>query len=406
MEYSLRQTQPRFGYANKSLRFAVAALYILIVMLAVADGLIAKFTLMEGMRGEVIFIDLPPLNWSLLGSGFLFLILLEWLESYLYPRRLHILTRLLFIGLKLTCVVVISMVDPSNRSIYLWPLILYTLHFYFGVFSVLPILTLIVLEFLFIDANYSGSSILEISSLLIMFVFAIIIKRDEQMRERNLELYRELESYAALSASVAKQDERDRISRDLHDTLGHYLAGMNIQLQKAAAYRSINEEESITAINLAQQASTDAMRELRQTLSDLREIEEETVFEDQIDKLVTQLRANGLNLTCNLKGSSRGYSELILMTIQKVIQEALNNVLKHAGTEHSELSIEFGRRNVTVIIADDGIGFSRREIDEQKSFGLRGLQERVDLVSGKLVIKSRQGEGTTLQVILPKRLAE
>lgn len=406
MEYSLRQTQLRFRYANKSLRFTVAALYILIVMLAVADGLIEKFTLMEGIRGELVFIDLPPLNWSLLGSGFLFLIMLEWLESYLYPRQLHILTRLLFISLRLTCVVVISMVDPSNRSIYLWPLILFTLSFYFGIFSVLPILILIVLEFLFIDASYSGSSILEISSLLIMFVFATIIRRDEQMRERNLELYRELESYAALSASVAKQDERDRISRDLHDTLGHYLAGMNIQLQKAAAYRSINEEESITAINLAQQASTDAMRELRQTLSDLRKIEEETVFEDQIDTLVTQLRANGLNLTCNLKGSSRGYSELILMTIQKVIQEALNNVLKHAGTEHSELSIEFGRRNVTVVIADDGIGFSRREIDEQKNFGLRGLQERVDLVSGKLVIKSRQGEGTILQVILPKRLAE
>jgi signal transduction histidine kinase len=237
-----------------------------------------------------------------------------------------------------------------------------------------------------------------------MFLFAIVIKHDDRTRLRNLDLYQELETYAGNTASIAKQDERNRISRELHDTLGHYLVGMNIQLQKAAAYREIDPEESYLAVEKAREASSDAMRELRQTLSNLREMEETYDFKQEIEKMLSAVKENNLEVNFVYNGSPDGYSELVLTTLQRAVQEGLTNVQKHSQATQVDLRIDFNRREASLLLEDNGIGFSNRDREKDGHYGLNGLEERIDLVGGKIRIQSRKDKGTKIKINIPKRL--
>ena len=100
--------------------------------------------------------------------------------------------------------------------------------------------------------------------------------------------------------------------RDLHDSLGHQLVAVNVQLQKAVAYQTIDTDESQSAISKAQEATNDAIKELRQTIKDLRDFEEFQNLENELERIVNDVRENGLNLEYNLSGSSSGFPELTL----------------------------------------------------------------------------------------------
>jgi signal transduction histidine kinase len=240
----------------------------------------------------------------------------------------------------------------------------------------------------------------------VMILMAMEIKRDDRIRQRNLELMREVENFAANSSVLAKQEERNRISRDLHDRLGHQLVAINIQLQKAVAYREINAAESDQAVLAAQQANTEAIRELRQTLGNLREIDTPTDFRTDLDKLIEGVRQNGLPVNYIIRGSEEDFSNLVLLTIRQAVQEGLTNAEKHARASHVDLTLVFDRRRVSLTLQDDGAGFSPDHLQKDGSFGLSGLRERVDLTRGKFRIDSKPGRGTTLKITIPRKLVQ
>ena len=379
---------------QQSLRFPVAILYILIVMLILAEDL---FTSQR-------YLGLSIEDWSFLGGGFLVLLLLEWLESRYYPKQLNLPMRLTLLAVRIFCITAIFRVNVIETSPAISALIIYTLYFYFGLFPVLLVFTAAAVLYVFNPALFQTGFISEIAIMIYMFLFSIVIKHDDRTRLRNLDLYQELETYAGNTATIAKQDERNRISRELHDTLGHYLVGMNIQLQKAAAYREIDPEESYLAVEKAREASSDAMRELRQTLSNLREMEETYDFKQEIEKMLSSVKQNNLEVNFVYNGSSDGYSELVLTTLQRAVQEGLTNVQKHAQASQINLRIDFNRREASLLLEDNGVGFSNRDREKTGHYGLNGLEERLDLVGGKIRIQSRKDKGTKIKINIPKRL--
>ena len=379
---------------QQSLRFPVAILYILIVMLILAEDL---FTSQR-------YLSLSIEDWSFLGGGFLVLLLLEWLESRYYPKQLNLPMRLTLLAVRIFCITAIFRVNVIETSPAISALIIYTLYFYFGLFPVLLVFAAAAGLYIFNPALFQTGFISEIAIMIYMFLFSIVIKHDDRTRLRNLDLYQELETYAGNTATIAKQDERNRISRELHDTLGHYLVGMNIQLQKAAAYREIDPEESYLAVEKAREASSDAMRELRQTLSNLREMEETYDFKQEIEKMLSGVKQNNLEVNFVYNGSPDGYSELVLTTLQRAVQEGLTNVQKHAQASQVNLKIDFNRREANLLLEDNGIGFSNRDREKTGHYGLNGLEERLDLVGGKIRIQSRKDKGTKIKINIPKRL--
>ncbi len=383
----------KLRYREQSLRFPVAVLYILVVILIVAESLFFDRQLET----------LSALDWVYLGCGFLGLLLLECLESVHYPRRIIMPVRLTLLALRIFCVTAIYQADIGVTSPMISALIIYTAFFYFGLIPViLMMIAMILVLLIFQPEIFQAGLISEIAVIIYMSLFAVVIKQDDRTRLRNRELYKELLVSAGNSVSLAKQEERNHISRELHDSLGHYLVGVNIQLQKAAAYRTIDPAESELAVQKAQQASADAMRELRQTLSNLREMEEHFDFKEEVQKLVNGAEESGLEMAFTYSGSPDGYPELVLMTVQRATQEGLTNIQKHAQAHHAELKIDFGRRDVTLLLTDDGIGFSKKKVARDGHYGIAGLEERVDLVGGKIRIDSRKGKGTRIQMRIPK----
>jgi signal transduction histidine kinase len=388
-----KKRRRKIRYLKQSLRFPVAVMYILVIMLIVAE-----YFFLEGK-----FSTLSALDWVYLGGGFLGLLLLEWGESAWYPRRMILPVRLILLAVRIFCIAAIYQVENGVTSPTIAALIFYTAFFYFGLIPVLVLSLGFLALLVFLQPELLQAGLIsQIAVILYMLMFAFIIKRDDRTRARNLELYRELAGFVSNSARLAKQDERNRISRELHDSLGHYLVGMNIQLQKAAAYREIDPAESDQAIQKAQQASQDAMRELRQTLSDLREMEDAFDFEAEVDKLAAEMEESGLSVSVSSSGKADDFPELVLTTLLRALQEGLTNVRKHAQATQVVLKIDFGRQDVNLLLSDDGIGFSKKQIDAAGHYGLYGLEERIELVGGKVKIQSRKNKGTKIQIRIPK----
>lgn len=214
----------------------------------------------------------------------------------------------------------------------------------------------------------------------------------------------ELKHYSARVADLAATEERNRLARDIHDSLGHHLAAINIQLEKANAYRERDPSRAYEAVNHAQRTVQDALKDVRESVSSLRQDSEPFLFEDALNSLIRRMDYGELELTLHQSGNSSSYSRLKLMTLYRVIQEGLTNVHKHAGASQVTIALTFEPQQAILELSDNGCGFDMDDWETTKNEltaqGLIGLQERLNLVGGNLTIRS-QPEGTTLTVSIP-----
>jgi signal transduction histidine kinase len=380
-------------YRERSLRYPLAVIIILTIFTLAFNRLME-----EGLVRTLTWFD-----WTLFGGGYLGLIAIELVEGGLHPRRPNMFLRLFLIGLRVLFITGIYRADPTRASLPIFSIALYAFYFYMG-FIPLALIMIASTWFLADRATvYSFNLVEQVAYMTVMVLMAIEIKRDDRIRARNKELMREVENYAADSSVLAKQEERNRISRDLHDRLGHHLVAINIQLQKAVAYRQIDAVESDGAIEAARQANAEAILELRQTLGSLREIDAPTDFRTELDKLIDGVRKNGLPVELTIRGSEEGFSNLVLLTLRQAVQEGLTNIEKHAHATQVTLTLAFERRWVYLTLRDNGVGFTTDHL-AGGGFGLKGLRERVNLVRGKLKIETKPGRGTTLKISIPKKL--
>ncbi|MBG0787343.1 MAG: sensor histidine kinase [Anaerolineaceae bacterium] len=280
--------------------------------------------------------------------------------------------------------------------------------FYFHPIFVLPVLLLVLWVFygniplFWARSDLEIGFVYELFSFIVFYLFAIVIRLDDRTRLRNMQMVRQLEAYAFNSISLGKQEERNRISRDLHDSLGHQLMAVNIQLQKSVAYREIDASESLEALTKAQEATNESIKELRQTIKNLREFEEQTSFEGELEKIILQKRENGLEIISEINGNAKTFPEFTLLTLKQVIQESLTNVEKHAQAKQTSVVVNFQRNKVRAVIKDDGVGFVVKKTKKEGHFGLQGMQERLDIIGGKLKISSKPETGTEVTIDIPR----
>ena len=214
--------------------------------------------------------------------------------------------------------------------------------------------------------------------------------------------HRELRASTEQIAELAATEERNRLARDIHDSLGHHLAAVNIQLEKANAYRERDPKRAKDALNQAQRSVQDALRDVRESVSSLR-TKAPFSFEAALEGLLARLRHGELELSVEQTGDSSSYGDLVLLTLYRVIQEGLTNVHKHAEASQVIIKLDFGDERVRLELCDNGAGFDTDGLqDDRTGFGLTGLRERVGLVGGKLTLES-QPQYTKLTAIIPKQ---
>ena len=194
-------------------------------------------------------------------------------------------------------------------------------------------------------------------------------------------------------------EERLRIARDLHDSLTHSISVIKVQAGVAAHLARKNGEEPSDALLAIQEASSDAVRELRSTLDVLRREEDVNGSGlDQLPALVDRARSSGLPTTYTVLGDRRPLPPAVDQAAYRVVQEALTNITRHAGQATASVQITHDARTLTIRVDDDGAGSQRPPVP---GYGLVGMRERVGMYGGAVSAAPRTGGGFEVLATLP-----
>ncbi|MDB6171550.1 MAG: putative Histidine kinase protein [Chthoniobacteraceae bacterium] len=211
---------------------------------------------------------------------------------------------------------------------------------------------------------------------------------------------RHLGAYAAQAEELAAARERNRLAREIHDSLGHYLTVVRVQLEAALAVYDRAPELAMDAVRKAQALVGEGLREIRNSIAVLRAapLESRTLCEALL-ALVAENEAAGLRVKIEVHGMERELSAAGGLTLYRVAQEGLTNVRKHAAGAGARLLINFDpAQNVSLTISDEGPGAG----PVTGGFGLLGLRERAALLGGKFSTQTTPGKGFRLAIELPE----
>jgi len=210
----------------------------------------------------------------------------------------------------------------------------------------------------------------------------------------------------ALSHMVRLQEEeRARIAADVHDGVVQTMVGSLCELQAAMAHLGVDPQRVVTKLGRARDLLRDSITELRCVIYDLRPITLDTAgLVPAIENLRDELEQRaGITIRLSVSGLPGRFSPETEIGVYRIVQEALNNAVKHAAAHLVQVSIRFGDGELTVQVSDDGTGFSLQEAatPDGDHSGLIGMQERARSLGGKLALSSRPGEGTTITAVIP-----
>ncbi|HIZ98759.1 MAG TPA: sensor histidine kinase [Candidatus Janibacter merdipullorum] len=213
----------------------------------------------------------------------------------------------------------------------------------------------------------------------------------ERTLAENAELHEQLVSRAH-EDGVAQ--ERQRLAREIHDTIAQSLAGVVTQLEAA-----VGGERQERALTLAREA----LREARRSVLDLApEALEGTDLPAALEALVHGRQDEGeVRAEVTVTGSPVPLHPEVEATVLRVSQESLANVAKHARASRVGVTLSYGDDEVVLDVRDDGVGFDPEQPTAGSSFGLRGMRQRAERLAGVLTLESSPGDGTAVSLRLP-----
>ena len=218
-----------------------------------------------------------------------------------------------------------------------------------------------------------------INSLVLLFANKVLMER--QAKQRSRQLLRELQATQLLLENTTKRDERIRIARDLHDSLGHKLTGLSLQLQLA---KHTEGEQQTQALGLAQRIGSELLDDIRANVSEFRE-QNDLDMQSIIATLVSDIPSIEFELSIEASGS--GLTTRQAETLFRCTQEAITNTIKHSQATHCLIEYRESGNAATLRIQDNG-GPSNSGL--KLGNGLKGMGERVSAVDGSAIFAHNQ----------------
>jgi signal transduction histidine kinase len=220
-------------------------------------------------------------------------------------------------------------------------------------------------------------------------------------RERAAEAAHALEVEASRQAS----EERLRIARELHDVLAHNISLINVQAGVALHLIDERPEQARTALAAIKQASKDTLGEVRSVLDILRNPAEASPREpagglDRLDELVSGASATGLSVRTEVEGAWRPLPARVDLTAYRIVQEALTNVIRHAGATSATVAVRYDDEALSLRVEDDGTGGATGDGGGTGS-GIAGMRDRAAALGGDLEAGPRPGGGFRVVARLP-----
>jgi len=242
------------------------------------------------------------------------------------------------------------------------------------------------------------------------FVFFIAVSvsliQQQQERERAERLlaeleaaHRQLQAYAVQVEALAVAEERNRLAREIHDSVGHYLTTITVQLEAAGKLVAARPEQAAAAIATAQGLAREGLAEVRRSVAALRASPLDMAsLGEAIGEVAENLCASGITTTFTIEGEVRPLPIQARMALYRAAQEGLTNVRKHANASAAQVTLTYEPERVALTISDNGTG---QRGEEAGGFGLLGLRERVALLGGSLEAGDCPEGGFRLRVMVP-----
>ncbi len=215
----------------------------------------------------------------------------------------------------------------------------------------------------------------------------------------------ELEAERARTARQAVTIERLRIARELHDAVAHHVSLMGVQAAAARALLAVDAAQAEQQIEALEESSRNAVAELYSLLGTLRDAEPEdaptaALGVDQLPQLVTDARAAGLRADLQVVGDARPLPPLVSLNLFRITQEALTNVVKHAGPgTRTQVRLRYTAGWAEVEVSDDGRG--RPGPAPSGGLGIAGMRERVASLAGEIHVGPRADSGFVVRAAFP-----
>jgi signal transduction histidine kinase len=211
--------------------------------------------------------------------------------------------------------------------------------------------------------------------------------------------HQQLALYAREIEELSMMRERNRIAREIHDNLGHYLTAINMQAQAAQAVLSISPAQTDNALAHIQNLAREGLQEVRKSIAAMRELpmERRSLYE-AIESLVKESRIRGLAVDFQTQHEPILTPVEVEITLYRVIQEALTNIHKHAHATQASILLTYHKATASIhlSICDNGIGAEQIH----GGFGLLGLRERVQLLGGSFQSRTTPQHGFCIEVEL------
>lgn len=233
---------------------------------------------------------------------------------------------------------------------------------------------------------------------LFMTAFTRVAQNEREARQQLEAANQQLADYAAQVGQLATMRERNRLAREVHDSLGHYLTVINVQLEVVTKLIESNPTKALESAKRAKELASEGLSEVRRSVAALRPSPlEDRPLPEALRGLAETAREAGLVVTFEQAGALRAVTPEVETVIYRATQEALTNIRKHAHASSAHIRLAYDAQTVCLSIRDNGIG---RHHDED-SVGLSALRERAAALNGSVVAQNHPDGGFVIEVTLP-----
>src|ERR1044071_6633908 len=237
------------------------------------------------------------------------------------------------------------------------------------------------------------------TGIVFVVVFTRVAASEREARTALADANQLLRDHAMQVEELATTKERNRLAREIHDSVGHYLTVVNVQIGAARTMLDQDHQRARDHLSNAQALTQEGLAEVRHSVAALRASPTESrPLPEALTALVDQWRAAGLNADFRTSGNVRTLTPQTNLTLYRAGQEALTNVAKHANATTVNVRLNYSDDRIRLTVKDNGVGPSESE----GGFGLLGIRERVQLLNGSVRVTTDAGKGFILEVEVPE----
>lgn len=256
-----------------------------------------------------------------------------------------------------------------------------------------------------------GAAAIVASVFVIRFLRAFEVEQRRQIAELQTQRLREAERREALRGELyrrvvgAQEAERQRIARELHDETGQSLTAIGMGMHAVGASLAADPDRASQRLRELESLVDRSLNELQRLIADLRPSHlDDLGLPAALRWYAGEVQGRtALKISVEVFGEPRPLPGPVSTALFRITQEALTNVVRHAEASTARIRVRYGESGLDLHVSDDGRGFDPRPIGSREpgAWGLLGIEERATLLGGTAVIRSRPGEGTTVEVSVP-----